>query len=168
MHKPIEDGLEDYLTGRAGTASYQGFVAHVAACVECAAEVGLMKQQAEWMRELRPPADSEPSPGFYARVIERIEAQTAKSFWGVFLEPVFGKRFALACLALFVLLSSAVWQTDSSPILHQNNPVSILASEQMPAATGEDPTRDRTVVLTNLASFNTGGSPATLLPVSSD
>lgn len=168
MHQPIENGLEDYLTGRAGTASYQGFVAHVAVCVECAVEVGMMKQQAEWMHELRAPADAEPSPGFYARVMDRIEAQSVKSFWGVFLEPGFGGRLALACLVLFVLLSSAVWQADPSPVLHQSNPVSILAAEEMPAATGTDPSRDRTVVLTNLASYNTGNGPATLLPVSSD
>ncbi len=168
MHQPIENGLEDYLTGRAGTESYREFVAHVAVCAECATEVGEMKQQADWIRELRPPADAEPSPGFYARVMDRIEAQTAKSFWGVFLEPVFANRLALACLALFVVLSSAVWQTNPSPVLNENNPVSILASEEMPAVTGADPSRDRTVVLTNLASFGSERGPSPLLPVSSD
>ena len=168
MHQPIEDGLEDYLTGRAATEYYRGFVAHLAVCVECAAEVGLMKQQADWMHELRAPADAEPSAGFYARVMDRIEAQSAKSFWGVFLEPVFAKRLALASLALFVVLSSAVWQTEPSPVLHENNPVSLLASEQMPPATGVDPSRDRTVVLTNFASYGSERGPSPLLPVSSD
>ena len=168
MHQPIENGIEDYLTGRAGTENCRDFVAHLAVCVECAAEVGLMKQQAEWMRELRPPADAEPSAGFYARVMDRIEAQSAKSFWGVFLEPVFANRLALACLALFVVLSSAVWQTDPSPVLHESNPVSILASEEMPAATGADPSRDRTVVLTNFASYGSERGPSPLLPISSD
>ena len=167
MHQPIEDGLEDYLTGRAATESYRGVVAHLAVCEECATVVGLMKEQAGWMSELRAPADTEPSAGFYARVMDRIEAQSAKSFWGVFLEPVFGKRLALAALALFVVLSSAVWQTDPSPVLHENNPVSLLASEEMPAANGADPSRDRTVVLTNLASYSEGG-PSPLLPISSD
>ena len=168
MHQPIENGLEDYLTGRAGSENYRGVVAHLVVCVECAAEVGVMKQQAESMRELRAPADAEPSAGFYARVMDRVEAQSARSFWGVFLEPVFGKRLALACLALFVLLSSAVWQTDPSPVLHENNPVSLLAAAEMPAATGADPSRDRTVVLTNFASYGSGRGPSPLLPVSSD
>lgn len=168
MHQPIEDGFEDYLTGRAGTESYRGFVAHLAVCVECATVVGLMKQQAEWMHELRAPADAEPSAGFYARVMDRIEAQSAKSFWGVFLEPVFAKRLALACLALFVVLSSAVWQTDPSPVLFENNPVSLLAAGELPAATGADPSRDRAVVLTNFASYGSSRGPAPLLPVSSD
>jgi len=168
MHQPIENGLEDYLSGRAETERYKGFIAHLVACAECDAEVGLMKQQAEWMRELRAPADTEPAPGFYARVMDRIEAQSAKSFWGVFLEPVFGKRLALACLALFVLLSSAVWQTEPSPVLNGDNPVSVLAEEVMAPATGADPGRDRTVVLTTLASYNRGNGPAQLLPVSSD
>jgi hypothetical protein len=168
MHQPIESGIEDYLTGRAGTENYRGFVAHLDACAECAAEVGLMKQQAEWMRELRPPADTEPSAGFYGRVMDRIEAQSAKSFWGVFLEPVFANRLALACLALFLVLTSAVWQTNPSPVLHESNPVSILAAGEMPAATGADPSRDRTVVLTNFASYGSERGPAPLLPVSSD
>ncbi len=167
MHQPVEDGLEDYLSGRAGSANYRGLAAHLQVCVECAAEAGQMKQQAGWMRELRAPADAEPAAGFYARVMDRIEVQSGKSFWGVFLEPVFGKRLALACLALFVLLSSAVWQTNPSPVLHESNPVSLLASEVMPAATGADPSRDRAVVLTNLASYS-GGGPSPLLPVSSD
>lgn len=168
MHQPIEDGLEDYLTGKAGTATYQGFVAHLAACAECAAEVGVMVQQAEWMRELRPPADVEPPAGFYARVMDRIEAQAAKSFWSVFLEPVFAQRLALACLALIVMLSSAAWQSDPSPVLHEDNPVSILAAEDLPAATGADPIRDRTVVLTNFASYGSERGPSPLLPISSD
>lgn len=168
MHEPIEDGLEAYLTGRAGSDSYRGFEAHLAVCVECAAEVGVMKQQAEWMRELRAPADAEPSPGFYARVMERIEAQSAKSFWGVFLEPVFGKRLALACLALFVLLSSAAWQTDAAPVPDESTVVSLLAARETPAATGVDPNRNRTVVLTNFASYGSERGPSPLLPISSD
>ena len=168
MHQPIENGIEDYLTGRAGTENYRAFVTHLSVCAECATEVGLMKEQAEWMRELRPPADAEPSAGFYARVMDRIETQSAKSFWGIFLEPVFANRLALACLALFVVLSSAVWQTDPSPVFQQNNPVSILAGEEMPAATGADPSRDRTVVLTNFASYGTERGPSPLLPISSD
>ena len=83
------------------------------------------------------------------------------------MEPAFGKRLALACLTLFVLLSSAVWQTTPAPALHENNPMTILAGDH-PAVTGEDPTRDRTLVLTNLASYSTERGPAPLLPVSSD
>lgn len=168
MHQPIENGLEAYLTGMAGSESNRGFEAHLAVCMECAAEVGVMKQQAEWMRELRTPADAEPSPGFYARVMERIEAQSAKSFWGVFLEPVFGKRLALACLALFVLLSSAAWQTDATPTPDESTVVSLLAARETPAVTGVDPNRNRTVVLTNFASYGSERGPSPLLPISSD
>src|SRR5439155_13666164 len=49
------------------------------------------------------PVEVEPRPGFYARVMERIEAQGA-SIWDLFFESAFGKRIAVASLALALLL----------------------------------------------------------------
>ncbi len=167
MHRPIEDGLEDYLTGRANTASYRALAAHLESCAECSAEVRQFTELSELMRELRAPEEMAPAAGFYARVMDRIEAQTANSFWSLFMEPVFGKRLALACLALFVLLSSAAWQTSPAPALHENNPVSILAVEQ-PQVMGEDATRNRSVVLTTLVSYSSNRGSVQQLPVSSD
>ena len=39
-----------------------------------------------------------PAPGFYARVNQLIEKQQPAPFWAAVLEPLFGKRLALASL----------------------------------------------------------------------
>ena len=46
----------------------------------------------------------EPRPGFYARVMERIEAQTPTSVFTLFFDSLFGRRIAMASLALALLL----------------------------------------------------------------
>jgi hypothetical protein len=56
------------------------------------------------VRQLKPPSDAEPRPGFYARVMERIEAEGPASIWNLFVESAFGKRIALASLSLALLL----------------------------------------------------------------
>jgi hypothetical protein len=111
----------------------------------------------------------DPAPGFYARVIERIEAQRVNSFWSVFLEPVMARRIVYASLCLLVLLGSAVVSTgpmQSGPAA-ATTPVALMADESMPAADGSDIHHDRTVVLTTLTSFG-GPAGADFLPTSSD
>ena len=166
MHKPIEDGLEDLLSGRA-TRQSKELEEVLASCPELRVQVDAMREQAEWMQALRAPEQIDPSPGFYARVMDRIEAQSSNSFWSVFLEPVFAKRLMYASLALFVVLTSAVWQTGSDPVLHESNPMTIMAGAELPAAPGDDQNHDRAVVLANLASFGSSEAVASL-PMSSD
>ena len=61
----------------------------------------------ELLHGLRCPDDIEPRPGFYAKVMDRIESQQKSSIWSVFLEPVFSKRLAFASMALIMLLGVA-------------------------------------------------------------
>ena len=165
MHKAIVDGLEDYLAGRA-TAQAVVLQDHLASCPDCRGEVKLAREQSGWLRTLRPAEAAEPAPGFYARVMDRIEAQSANSLWSVFLEPVFAKRLMYSSLALLVLFTSAVWQTGSEPSLREGNPVSIMATFDLPAAPGEDARHDREVVLANLA--ENSNSSVVLMPVSTN
>jgi len=158
MHRPIQDGLEEYLGGRGNPGRLKSFHDHMAACDECRNQVKALEEQSQLVQSLRVPAMVDPTPGFYARVIERIEAQRANSFWSIFLEPMMARRIAYASLCLLVLLGSAVVGTGpvgSSAIAA--SPVGIMAVEPMPAADGTDPHHDRTVVLTTLASFSSGG-----------
>ncbi|HLN99831.1 MAG TPA: zf-HC2 domain-containing protein, partial [Pyrinomonadaceae bacterium] len=104
MHKPILDGLESYLSGHQPALESEQFSAHLATCPECRAELDSLQAQAEMMRLLRAPV-VEPAPGFYARVMERIESQTPFSLWSIFLEPAFGTRVMVAALGLFVVLA---------------------------------------------------------------
>ena len=63
-----------------------------------------MREQAALLRDLRAPAGAEPRPGFYARVMDRIEAQGPGSIWSLFIESPFGRRLALASMALALCL----------------------------------------------------------------
>jgi anti-sigma factor RsiW len=168
MHEPIEQGLEDFLAAPDGARRTEAFDRHLAACGECRTELAQMREHQGLLREMRAPELEDPAPGFYARVMERIEAQAANSFWSILLEPSFGRRLMFASLALFVVLGSAVWQAGSGPAIDEANPVQIMAGADLPAATGEDPGRDRAVVLTNLVSVSEGGRAVESLPISSD
>ncbi len=59
-----------------------------------------MREHAAWIRELRAPEDAEPKPGFYARVMERIEAQGPASIWSLFFESQFALRLAVASITI--------------------------------------------------------------------
>lgn len=168
MHEPIKQSLEEFLAGRSGMEPSEEFHRHLADCSGCRSMVDELRAHQALLRELRAPEIEGPAPGFYARVMERIEAQAAGSFWSIFLEPSFGRRLLYASLALFVVLGSAVWQTAGTTAIDEANPVHIMAGGDLPAATGEDPGRDREVVLTNLVSLSDGGQSPDSLPISSD
>jgi anti-sigma factor RsiW len=169
MHEPIQDGLEAYLSGRLSTAERHRFLGHLAECSGCRLEVEALREHAEMMRLLRAPEQFDPAPGFYARVMERIEAQTVPSLWSIFLEPAFGGRLLVAALSLFAVLAGAAWRAPSRPVvLGEHNPVTVLATYEMQPASGEDPQRDREVVFANLASYASGSDSASLLPVASE
>lgn len=107
MHRLVRENLEEVLGGAESAATR-----HLAECTDCRDEVAAMRKQAALLRTLRTPAEEvEPRPGFYARVLERIEAQAPASIWSLF-ESVFGRRIAVASLALAVLLSVYLVSTD--------------------------------------------------------
>jgi predicted anti-sigma-YlaC factor YlaD len=120
MHRIIRDHLEQVLAGP-GSAPEHPAGKHLAECEECRDALTGMRAQAAMLRQWRPPmveaAEMEPRPGFYARVLERIEAQTPSSVFTLFFDSLFGRRIAMASLALALLLG-----------------VYVISSEQMPEA----------------------------------
>lgn len=166
MHEPVVDGLEEYLAGTLAGERLDAFQRHVAGCADCQRLLRGLPWQQALLRELRPPRPMAPAPGFYARVRSRIEAQRASSIWSVFLEPAFGRRLSYAALALSLVLSLAVWDGWSQPVIDETNPVMVLAIE-MPEAPGLDPGHDRAVVLSHLVSTGDGDELPSL-PISSD
>jgi hypothetical protein len=78
----------------------------LAGCEECRSEVQGMQEHTALLRELRAPESfvAEPRAGFYARVMERIEAEGPISIWNLFIESAFGRRIAVASMALAILL----------------------------------------------------------------
>jgi hypothetical protein len=87
---------------------------HLKECAECRQEIAAMQRHADWMRELRAPATAEPRPGFYARVMERIEAEGAVSVWNLFMESAFGRRIAVASVALALVLGLLLVSSERS------------------------------------------------------
>ena len=105
------------------------------------------------MRTLRVSEPAEPAPGFYARVIDRIERRVKPSIWSMLLEPSFGRRIAVASAALALVVSAYIvgtepmWKTQSAP-------PAAYAIEQLPDQdTPAVAAQDRDVVLASLASF---------------
>ncbi len=57
---------------------------------------------------LRAGEEMEPGPGFYARVLQRIEEQRIDSFWSFFIDSPFSRRLAVASLTIALALGSYV------------------------------------------------------------
>jgi len=159
MHQEIRQRLEDYLSGEnlPGASSTQlpaGFQAHLGECAECAGEVKALAEHAELLRSLRGPREIEPRAGFYARVMERIEAQPA-SIWSLFLERRFGFRLAVASAALAALLGAYLVTSEPGGPELASSPAVALTGAQA-AQTEEDGVwqqRQRDAVLVDLASY---------------
>jgi hypothetical protein len=126
----LRDQLEDVLAGK------------VTAAPECREEIAAMWEQAAWIRGLRAPADSEPKAGFYARVMERIDAQRAISIWILFFDSQLGRRLALASMTLAVCLGMYLVSSEQTPPPPMARPAVILAGSP-----------DRDAVLMNLVTY---------------
>jgi hypothetical protein len=109
MHRLIQDRLEEVLADANPDGSGPAD-AHLAECAECREEVSALRHHSAMLRSLRAPvlANDEtltPRPGFYARVMERIEAQRPIDIWQLFSDSAFGRRIAVASVALAVVFS---------------------------------------------------------------
>ena len=149
MHQPIKDRLEECLEG----VSDPEIESHLAACATCRETVGQMRAQAALFHSLKAPA-VDPSPGFYARVLSRIEAQQPSSLWDMLLDPVFGRRLVYVSLTLVLAMSAYLFV--SQPVREMAaSPEAIIATsrDENPAAMGIDPQRDRDSILVTLTTF---------------
>jgi hypothetical protein len=163
MHDPIRENLEDYLRGSADRIP-QEFHAHLDGCEDCATELRLYELQSEIMRSLRPEGEIEPKVGFYARVMDRIESEGRSSIWSVLLQPAIGRRMAVACATLVVLLGTYFVATELNEPIVANAPAAAGVAPVLPEVDAprmqvvrEDNAqieRQRDAVLVNLASFH--------------
>ena len=130
MHREIQNHIEDVLAD-SKPVSDSG---HLAQCEECRSEIQGMREQTALLRELRPPEGflSEPRPGFYARVMERIEAEGPISIWNLFIESAFGRRIAVASLALALLVGFYLVTSERSA----QDPM-VAAQESQPEISGQ-------------------------------
>lgn len=141
MHRSIRDNLEEVLAEPARSGALQE---HLHDCQECSGEINAMRAQAQLLRNLR--ADAEPRPGFYARVLERIEAQRQVSIWSLFGESAFGRRLAFASMALALLLGTYLVTTEQAEhrLANSTRQSALMWSQAEP---------DRADVLVNLVTY---------------
>jgi hypothetical protein len=166
MHRVIQDHLEEVLAGSGGAvrrerseSAGQDFELHLQQCGECREEIEHMRETAKVLRQLR--ADVEPRAGFYARVMDRIEAQGAGSIWNVFSESAFGKRLAVASMALAVLFGA--YLITSEQFLQEHTTRNVMPtqtiSQQLPGeeepamVLGGNGSPNRDAVLVNLVTY---------------
>ncbi len=158
MHGLIRERLEEYLRQTPGKALPLQFEEHLRGCEECREELSWMQEQCRQLRILRPTRQMDAAPGFYARVMERIEAQQQTSFWNAFLDPVFGKRLVAASLALAVMLVGYLAMSEVGTVYTvPASAESIMAVDEHPPGLGADRDRDRSTMLVTLATYH-GGS----------
>jgi predicted anti-sigma-YlaC factor YlaD len=156
MHGLIRERLEEYLRHSPGKPVPLEVEEHLRLCEECREEVSWMQEQSRMLQVLVPARAVDPSPGFYARVIERIEAREIPSIWSVFLEPAFGRRIVATSLALACLLGGylAFTETEMQQSMSTGNAASIMAVEEHPPGLGQDRQRDRETMLVTLATYH--------------
>ncbi len=151
MHGSIRERLEDLLAARGAAAGKEASAAHLLRCAECSTELESMKAQAGLIRTtLRPPEELEPAPGFYARVLQRIEEHAKESMWAVFTDSPFGKRLAYASLMVALMLGAYV-VTQESRDGHLGGPRIVAQSMHQDALVAGSPAEQRDAVLENFA-----------------
>ena len=144
MNRRMEDNLEAFLSGSldaAGEAEFRRDLAESGP--ETRQLIARIEKQSRMIRAtLRPPAmeNLEPGVGFYARVMDKIEARRAASpFWAAFLEPLFFKRLVMASATLMLLLGFTLFTggPDDTAIAadSQQAPHVIMAGEPEPLLT---------------------------------
>jgi hypothetical protein len=129
MHRRVRDELEQVLEGEADPSP------------EYREEIEAMREQAAWIRGLRAPEDSEPKPGFYARVMERIEAQGPVSIWSLFFDSQFARRLAVASMTVALGLGVYLVSVERAAPAEDRAPVIIAGAP------------DRDAVLFNLVTY---------------
>ena len=114
------------------------------------------------LASLKAPEDTYPAPGFYARVMDRIETQRSTSIWSVFLEPIFGRRLAMASGVLMLLLGAALFVPGSEVEdgLMGKGQLVVMTAEDRPAPIAsfdsigmDDQDQDKDAVLVNLVTY---------------
>jgi hypothetical protein len=163
MHQPVKDSLEEYLRGVGGQftrAVPPEMEAHLASCADCADKLSRLEQQAVALRSLRASDRGvlEPSAGFYARVMQRIEvARATTSVWAAFLDQAFARRLIYASATLVLLLGTYLVSTEPADLATGYEPTAVVAPTQQVAATADDPDspspQERDAVLVSLAAY---------------
>lgn len=159
MRERMRNNLENYLDGSLPAQENEIFEAMLASNAQEREQLEWMLAQSKLIREtLRTPpevaAELAPAPGFYARVIARVEAEAQPSFWSIFLEP-FGRRVAYASVALLLVMGLVMLSTpnDAAPELAEA-PGQVLMDDHPEVRLVGDTDDDRDRVFVNLTALD--------------
>ncbi len=154
MHRLISERLEELLGDAPVSGLSREVEAHLATCGECREQLEDFRLQARLLKMLRADEDLAPAPGFYFRVMERIQARRNASVWNALMDPGFSWRLAFGSLAaLFVLGAFLVLHESSSPAAFTTPPEALIAVDDRSPELGVDLQRDRDTVLVTLATY---------------
>lgn len=143
------DGLEGYLAGK----PHPQLLQHLSLCGECKEIVAQFVDVQQTVRALRLQDEADPAPGFYGRVMDRIESQRSNSIWSVFLEPLFARRLVYASAVLTLLLGIMLFTSPKDePVFVSSAPEQILADEQ-PSVSLVDADQDRNTIFVQLTTY---------------
>jgi predicted anti-sigma-YlaC factor YlaD len=150
MHRLIQDHLEEVLSEPGGKGKASGSLTeHLASCQDCSDELSAMRHQAAMLRALRTNDDVSPRAGFYARVMERIEAQRPIDIWQLFFDSAFARRMAMASMVLVVFFGVYLISSE-----HYAPPVAVAVEEVQPGMTlSQAGLPDKDTVLVNLVTY---------------
>jgi anti-sigma factor RsiW len=134
MHGAVLDRLEGYLSGTLKPADLREIEAHLSTCEVCREEVQSMQELSECMASLRLEETLEPSPGFYAGVVEQVGRQhAAPTFTSLFSwHFAFGRRIAFASLLVLAVLGTYLW-IGESVYPAGPTPEGVMAQQESPA-----------------------------------
>ncbi len=156
MEERIRERAEDYLDGRLSGA-VDPIVDRL--LENHPADRSLLDQFAEQAllirKTLRGPEMS-PPPGFYSRVLARIQAEDSQAtFWSIFT-GTFGQRLVYASAALLVLMGVAMWTTDGELPRQEfaEAPVRMLIDDRPEVHLVGEQFEDRGRVFVSLASYD--------------
>lgn len=153
MHPVIVENLEEFMAGTLFPAAQREFEAHLTSCPACRDEVRGMQEISTLFTALRPAEAMEASPGFVARVMQRLAAEEVPSFWSLFsLDAGFGRRVVFASLLTLAVLGSYLVSLESEYRPSPPSPEAVMAIEHKPPSA--DPRQsDRDMMLVTLTSY---------------
>jgi len=153
MHAVVRDSLEEYLSGTLEPGAQREIEGHLNACEGCRDELTGMQDVSLLFGALQCEPDAvEPSPGFYARVMQEVNGQKAvPSFASIFsLDLVFARRLAFTCLLMLAALGSYLVINEGG-YAGSLSPEAVMAQQNHPAF-GSDRGQDN--MLVTLAAYD--------------
>lgn len=153
MHGSIRDRLK-HLLGAERSTGHNDASDHLSSCLpsylEYSADFEKFRAQSEMLRMLRAPEEAEPAPGFYARVLQRIEEQARESIWAAFIYSRFANRLVYTSLMVALVLGSYVIAHE-----RQDGHLSHMMADNVPAGAPVfgDQTQQRDAVLANFEAY---------------